>query len=149
MLRSISGRRGLLREAGDVGEHAIEIQFLLIAGAAYGHLSLAADRQHRHMVELGVVQTGDHVGGAGPAGRKTNAEFAGELGVRNGHEGRHLLVPCLDEFDFVGALQRPGYAVDAIPGIAVDSTDAPGMKPLHNKIADFHAGHSGIEQQKD
>ena len=40
MLRSISGRRGLLREAGDVGEHAIEIQFLLIAGAAYGHLGV-------------------------------------------------------------------------------------------------------------
>ena len=130
MLRSISGRRGLLREAGDVGEHAIEIQFLLIAGAAYGHLSLAADRQHRHMVELGVVQTGDHVGGAGPAGRKADAEFAGELGVRNGHEGRHLLVPCLDEFDFVGALQRAGYAVDAIAGIAVDARDAPDLEAL-------------------
>jgi hypothetical protein len=45
-----------------------------------------------------------------------------------GHEGRHFLVPRLDEFDFsFGAVQRAEHAIDAIPGIAENVLDALGV----------------------
>src|SRR6185437_13022468 len=54
-----------------------------------------------------------------------------------GHEGRHFLVPYLDELDFsVGAVQRAEDAVDAVPGVAVDAPDTPLVQALDKKIAD-------------
>lgn len=98
------------------------------------------------MVELGVIKAGDHVGRAGTAGREADAEFAGKLGVRDRHERGHFLMPGLDELDLAGPLQRTRHTIDAIAGISVDPADTPGVKPLHDEIADLHAGHSEIEQ---
>ena len=67
-------RRGFLREDGHVREHAVEVELLLVAGAPDSCLSLSADRQNGRVVELGVVQAGEQVGGAGTAGRQTDAE---------------------------------------------------------------------------
>ena len=132
--------RGLLREAGDVREHAVEIEFLLVAGAPDGCFGLAAYRQHGRMIQLGIIQACDQVGGARPAGRQTDAEFAGELGVGNGHEGRHLLMPNLNEFDLVGPLQGSDHAVDAVARISVDPANSPVVQAFNDEITDFHRG---------
>ena len=77
----LSRRGSLLHESRDVREHAVEIELLLIAGAPNGRFSLAAYRQHGRVIQLGIVQAGDAVGGARTAGRQTDAKFTGELGV--------------------------------------------------------------------
>ena len=38
--------------------------------------------------------------------------------MRNGHEGRHLLVLDLDELNLVGPLQGSNHTVDAVTGIS-------------------------------
>ena len=48
----------------DIREHAVEVELLLVAAAAHRRFRLAADGEDRHMVELGVVEAGDQVGGA-------------------------------------------------------------------------------------
>src|SRR5581483_10866802 len=80
---------------------------------------------------------GDQVRGAGTAGGEADADLAGELGVRAGHEGGHLLVAHLHEVDPVlrplqGA-QRPVYPVS---GVAKDAPDAPSMQALDEEVAD-------------
>jgi hypothetical protein len=57
--------------------------------------------------------------------------------MRNGHEGRHLLVPDLDELDLVGPLQGSDHTVDAVTRISVDTANAPGMQAFNDEIADF------------
>jgi hypothetical protein len=78
------------------------------------------------------------VDGAGTAGRKTDPDFAGELGVGHGHEGRHLFVSNLYEFNLVSPLEGSDHAVDAVARISVDPADTPGMQPFNDEIADFH-----------
>jgi len=134
-------RRGgdFLDIARDVGEQPVEVEFLLIARTAHGRLRLSGDREHRHVIEPRVVEPGDEMRRARPAGRKADAEFAGEFGMRRGHECGHLFVPHLDEFDSGAVLLRPleraEHAVDAVAGIAVDSADAPAFEPLDEKVA--------------
>ena len=130
--------RGLLRETGDVREHAVEVEFLLVARAPDGCFGLAAYRQHRRVIQLGVIQACDQVGSARAAGRQTDAKFAGELGVGNGHEGRHLLMPNLHEFDLVGPLQGSNHAVDAVARISVDPANSPLVQAFNDEITDFH-----------
>ena len=138
------GRRGgFLREDRHIREHAVEVEFLLVAGASDGCFSLTANRENGRVVQFGIVQARDQVGGARAAGRQTDPDFAGELGVGDGHEGRHLLVPDLDEFDLVGTLQRSDHAVDAVAGISVDPPNSPRVQAFNNEIADFHLTASG------
>jgi hypothetical protein len=54
------------------------------------------------------------------------------------HEGCHLFVADLDEFDLVGALQRSDNAVDAVAGISEDSSDPPSVQAFNDEVADFH-----------
>ena len=64
-------------------------------------------------------------------------ELAGELGIGGRHEGRHFLMPGLDELDLaLGAVERAEHAVDAVAGIAEDVPDAPVVETLDEKIAD-------------
>jgi hypothetical protein len=61
--------------------------------------------------------------------------------VGAGHEGGHLFVPRLDEFDLsLRASQRPEHAVDAIAGITKNPPHAPGLQPGYEEVADrlFH-----------
>ena len=136
--RTWAGDGCLLHEASDVREHAVQIEFLLIAGAADGRLGLAADRQNRSMIQLAIVQAGDQMGRSGTACRQAHAQFASELGVRDRHEGGHLFVPDLDEFDVAGPLQRADHAVDAVARITVDAANAPSVQPFDDEITDFH-----------
>ena len=135
---SCAGLRDLLNIFGDVGEHAVEVQLLLVAAAAHGRFGLAADGEHRHVVELGVVEAGDQVGGARTAGREADAELAGEFCMRDGHEGAHFLVARLDEVDLAVALKGADHAVDAVAGIAVDPFDAPGLQSFDEEVRCLH-----------
>ena len=78
------------------------------------------------------------MGGARSAGRQTDAEFAGELGMGDGHEGRHLLVANLDEFNLARPLQGSDHAVDTVTWISIDSANSPRMQSLDYEITDFH-----------
>ena len=130
-------RRGVDEGAGDVLEHRRQIDLLLVMAAERHPRLLAGDRQHRHVIEPRVVKPGDEMRRARPRGGDADAELAGELGMRRGHEGGHLLVPDLDELDLAfGALQRAEHAVDAVAGIAVDPSHAPLMKTLDKEVAD-------------
>jgi hypothetical protein len=69
--------------------------------------------------------------------RDAYPKLAGELGIGRGHEGGHLFVSGLDEFDgAIRALQGAEYAVDAVARIAKDLSDTPGVKSLNDKVAD-------------
>jgi len=81
-----SRRRCLLHEACDVGKHAVQIEFLLVAGATDGRL---ADCKDRSVVHLGVVQAGDQVGRSGTASGQAHSQFACKLSVCDSHEGGH------------------------------------------------------------
>jgi hypothetical protein len=106
-------------------EHPVKIEFLLVAGASDGRLSLTANREHRHVIQFRIVQARDQVGGAGTARRQTDPDFAGKLSVAYSHEDRHLLVSDLDELDLVGPLHGSDHAVHAVVGISVNSPIAP------------------------
>jgi hypothetical protein len=143
----LGGCRCFLRKTSDVREHAVEIKLLLIAGAPNGRFSLAAYRQHGRVIQLGIVQAGDEVGGARTAGRQTDAKSTGELGMGDGHERRHLLVADLNEFDLVGPLQGPDYPVNAVTRIPVDSANSPFVQAFNDEITDFHKGGSGVARR--
>ena len=137
-VRQLGGLRHLLHIFGDVGEHAVEVQLLLVAAPAHRRFGLPADREHRHVVELGVVKAGDKMGRAGAAGREAYAQLAGEFGIRDRHEGRHFLVARLDEVDVAVALERADDAVDAVAGIAEDPFDAPGLQSFDEEVRCLH-----------
>ena len=62
-------RRGrFLDEVRDVGKHAVEIDFLLVVAAAHRGFGLTANREHRRVVQLSVVEPCDQMGGTRAAG---------------------------------------------------------------------------------
>lgn len=134
----LSRRGSLLHKCRDVREHAVQIEFLLVAGTADGRLRLAADRENRGVIQFAVVQARDEVGRSGAASGQANSQFAGELGVRNRHESRHFLVPDLYEFDVAGPLQCADHAVDAVAWITVDAANAPSVQPFDDEITNLH-----------
>ena len=67
-------------------------------------LLLADDRDHRRVVELGVVEAVEQVDRARARGRHAHADLARELGVGAGGEGGELLVAQLDELDLLADL---------------------------------------------
>ena len=58
--------------------------------------------------------------------------------MRNRHEGRHFLVPDLNEFDVASPLQRADHAVDAVARITIDAANAPSVQPFDDEITDLH-----------
>src|SRR5437667_364647 len=64
------------------------------------------DRQNRLPVDLGVVEPVQQMDPARTRGGDADPEPAGIFGVSAGHEGRRLLVPDLDETDFILALPQ-------------------------------------------
>ncbi len=98
---------------------------------------LAGDRQNRHVVEPRVIKSRDEMRGTRAGGGDANAELTRELGMRRRHERGHLLVSYLDEFNLTfGPAQRAEDAVNAVAGIAINSPDAPLVKPLHKEVTD-------------
>ena len=131
--RAVDQMTHLLRRAAHVdvfASHVLEqrdqVDFLLVVAAERRPLLLTHDRDHRLMVELGVVEAVQKMDRARARGRHADAGLAGELGMRAGHEGRDLLMRHLDELEAIlRAVEGAQDAVDAIPGIAVDPLRPP------------------------
>jgi hypothetical protein len=125
--------------ARDVLEQHGKIDFLLVAPAERRPRLLPDDRDDRLVIELGVVETVQQVNGAGTGRREAHADLSRELGVRAGHEGRHLLVAHLHELERVARpVEGAHQAVDAVAGVAEDAPDAPFAEALEEKIANRH-----------
>ena len=77
---------------------------------------------------------------------KAHSEFAGELGVRDRHEGSHFFVPDLDKFDVARPLERADYAVDAIARMTVYAPNAPCVQPFDDEITDFYFKTPGWQE---
>ena len=74
---------------------------------------------------------------ARPGSGETDADFAGEFGVRASHEGGHFFVPHLHVIDLVArAIDRADDAVNAVAGEAEDAFQPPFVDPFDEKIAD-------------
>jgi len=112
--------------AGDVLEQGEQVDFLLVGAAHGAAVGLADDRDDGHVVQLGVVQAVEQVNGPRARSRHAQADAAGELGVPDRFEGRHLLVPGLNELRFV-LRPAPGSedAVDPVAGVGEDVPHIP------------------------
>ena len=127
--------------ARHVLEQHLQVDLLLVVGAEGDRLLLADDRDHRLVVELGVVEPVEQMDRPGARGGHADADLAGQLGVRGGHERRQLLVAGLDELDVVAVLvERAEQAVDAVARVAVDALDAPLVEAAEDEGADV-LGH--------
>ena len=84
-------------------EERDEIDFLLVIAAHRRPRLLPDDRHHALMIHFGIVKPVEQMDRARPAGGEADAHFAGEFGVRAGHEGRHLLVPHLHVIDLLAS----------------------------------------------
>ena len=114
----------------------LEVHLLLVAGAQHAGLLHAGDRQHRHVVELRVVQAVQQVDAArarrSPGRRRAcPVAFAyagrherGGLLVVHQHEPDPVLVPA----------QRLHDPVDAVAGQAEDGVDPPVDQPLDQRL---------------
>ena len=112
--------------AADVLEQAGKVDLLLVGAAHRRALGLPDDRDHRHVIELGVVQPVEQMDRPWPAGRDAHADLAGELGESDGLERRHLLVPGLHELRVVAcALPRREQPVDPVAGVPEDLSNVP------------------------
>ena len=83
----------------DILEERDKIDLLLVIAAERRARLLADDGHHRLVIHLRVVKSIEQMDRARAGRGQTNADFAGELGMRARHERRHFFVPHLDEFD--------------------------------------------------
>ena len=121
----------------DVLEHADQVHFLLVVAADYVARLLPHDRQHRHVVESCVIESGDEVRSARTRGREAHAKLTREFRVGARHEGGHFLVPRLHERNLVAsAIERAKDAIDAVTGIPEYPSDSPRVEALDHEIAD-------------
>jgi hypothetical protein len=128
-------------------EQDLEVDLLLVVDAHRDPLLLADEREHRLVFELRVVQTVEKVDGAGSGGCDAAADLAGELRVRTGHEGGHLLVPDLRELRIlVGTLECAEEAVDPVTGVPVDAVDSPVTQSLQDEVCD-ELGHGAASSK--
>jgi hypothetical protein len=73
--------------------------------------------------------------GAGTLGGHHDAHPAGVLRVPDRHERGRLLVPGLHEGRVsAGPAQRAQDRVDAVPGVAEDTVDAPGAQAFDDEV---------------
>lgn len=102
--RPVEDVRQLLRDGdhlavvgGDVLVEAQQIDLLLVTAAQGTAVGLPDDRDDGNVVELRVVEAVEEMDGAGSRSSHADTDLAGELGVPDGLERGHLLVPGLDE----------------------------------------------------
>jgi hypothetical protein len=142
--RQLLGRGRDLRELRrDVLDQRQQVDLLLVLAAQHALLLLAHQRDHRDAVELRVVEAGEQVHRAGTLGGEADADAAGVLRVRDGHERRRLLVPCLHELRPAGPAQRAQNRVDAVAGVAEDPRHPPRGQPLHDQVRHEPCSHDG------
>ena len=109
-------KRGVavLTVPGDVGEHGVVVDLLEEVAAQLRSRHLPADRQHRRMRLLGVVQPIQEVQRAGTHRAHAHPNGAGELGLGASGESGHLLVTHADPLDVVVEPDSLGDRVQCI-----------------------------------
>ena len=126
------------RHVDIVARHILEERYeidLLLEIAAHRHPRLLPDDGHHALVvHLRIVKAIEQMDGPRPAGGKANADFAGEFGMRAGHERRHFLMPHLHIIDLVARPpNRADDPVDAIARESIDAPDAPFVQTLESR----------------
>ena len=110
----------------DVLEQVLQVHFLLVARAKGCASLLAHQCNHRHVIELGIVEAIEQMDRPGSGRRIAKAHLTGEFGMCGSHEGGHLLMAHLDIFhDVLCLLQRDVQTTDSIAGIAVNTFQSP------------------------
>src|SRR5699024_8001987 len=100
---------------------------------------LPDDRDHRYVVEFGVIQTIEQMHRAWPGCGGTDADTAAELRVAGRLESGHFFVPGLDELRIVfGASPGGQKPVDTVAGITKDAIYVPFAQSLQDIIGYFH-----------
>ena len=108
---------------------------------------LTADRQHRGVRLLGVVQTVEQVDRAGPDGAHADAEAAGQLRLGAGRERADLLVAYADPLDAVLAADRVGDRVERVADDAPDVVTPYSARASIDQLGD--GGHAGSSWSAD
>ena len=120
---------------GHIGVQLVGVHLLLVTGAQHGGLLHPGDGQHRHVVQLGVVQAVQQVNGTGTGRGQADAELAGRLGVGGGHERGGFFVVHEEEPHPVGVPAQAFHdPVDAITRQAEDRVDPPLSQPLDQQL---------------
>ena len=101
--------------AGHVLEQAEQIDFLLVVATERRPLLLADDRDHRRVVEPGVVQAVQEMDRARAGGRHAHARLAGELGMGAGHERGDFFAGHLDELEAILGAARASSLGRCLP----------------------------------
>ncbi|EHK75787.1 phospholipase [Sinorhizobium meliloti CCNWSX0020] len=120
---------------GDVFEDAGEIDVLLGECLDQVMILHAGDREHRHLVQLRIVEAGQQICAARARCGEADAESAGEFGIGACHEGGRLLVAHGNEPDAIlPPPERLHDAVDAVSGQAEDDVDLPFDKRVDEDV---------------
>ena len=104
-------------------EQRLRMGFLEIAGTDLRRRNVRGDGKHRHAGAVAVEQAVDEVQVAGSATAGADREFAGQMRLGAGREGRDLFVAHVHPFDLALAAQRVGQPVQAVADDAIN--------PLH------------------
>ena len=128
-----------LRVERDVGERGGEVEVLERAAPAHLRRHLPRDREHRRAIDLGVVETGEQVGGARARDREARGELAGELAVGRRRERGRALVADADEREvaaLLGLAHRVGESEVRVADHAEHVGDAPREHRLDHDVGD-------------
>ncbi len=110
-----------------VVEYPSEIDVLLREGLDQVMELHAGYRQHRRLIEFGVIEARQQMRAAGSGCGQTHAQRAGPFRISACHEGGGFLMPYLHEVDFVPLLaERFHHSVYAVAGEAEHHPHVPG-----------------------
>jgi hypothetical protein len=103
--------------AGYILEEGLEIKILLVMRPDGRAGLLPHERQHRLMVELGIVEAVQEVDRTRTGRRDADADLTRELRFATGHEACHFLMPNLDEVDdSIQPRKSADQSANAVPG---------------------------------
>ena len=128
-----------LCEQGDVGERGGEVEILERAPAAHLRRHLTRDRKHGRAVDLGVVETSEQVGRAGPGDGEARRQLPGELPVGRRGERGCAFVPDPYEGEVTasfGHTHRVGKTEVGVADHPEHMGHAPGAHRLDHHIRD-------------
>ncbi|MGY4499419.1 hypothetical protein ACVWYH_003350 [Bradyrhizobium sp. GM24.11] len=98
-------------------------------------------RKHRHARTVTIEQAIDKVKVAGSATARTHGEFAGQMRLGTGGEGRDFLVSDMNLVDLAVPTDGVCQTVETVPDNAVDALDARGRKSFDELIGNSFAWH--------
>ena len=129
------GRHEHLVVDAQVHQDPVQVDLLLVSSPELRRGLHAGDGQHRHVVQLGVVQPVDEVQSARPRRGHAHAELPRRLGIAGGHEGRRFLVVDQEEADPILVAPEPLHdPVDAVAGEPEHGVHPPVDQPLHHQF---------------